>query len=335
MVDYDFSGWATRANLKCSDGLVIMKDAFKHNDGMTVPLVWNHQYSGPDEILGHALLENREEGVYAYCKLNDTESGKTAKLLVQHGDINALSIYANKLKKNMSNVMHGDIREVSLVLAGANPGAFIDYVIKHGEESDEEAIIYTDENILIHSDGGNKKKEEDKPMAETGKTIKDVFDSMTEEQKTVMYALIGTALDGDQDDIAEDDDEEDKEKGRTRMKHNVFENDKERQDDVLTHADQEMILDMAKKSQIGTFQTALQYYADDNELSHDAIAGGFAQSGEGNVTTLFPEYKDVRPGAPELITSDQGWISTVMRKVHKSPISESELVRLIFVTSIL
>ena len=152
-MEYDFSGWATKANLKCSDGRTIMKDAFKENDGKQVPLVWNHQHDDPDNVLGHALLENRDEGVYAYCKFNESESGKTAKLLVQHGDVNALSIYANQLKQNMNNVLHGNIREVSLVLAGANPGASIDSIIMHGEESDEEAIIYTGEELaLSHTD---------------------------------------------------------------------------------------------------------------------------------------------------------------------------------------
>ena len=153
MENFDFSGWATRNDLKCSDGRIIRKDAFKSNDGQKVPLVWNHQHSDPNEVLGHAVLENRNEGVYAYCKFNDTESGRTAKLLVQHGDVNALSIYANQLKQQGPNVMHGNIRELSLVLAGANPGAFIESIIKHGEESDEEGIIYTGENItLSHSD---------------------------------------------------------------------------------------------------------------------------------------------------------------------------------------
>ena len=169
MDKFDFSGWATKANLKCSDGRTIMKDAFKNNDGQTVPLVWNHQHNDPNEILGHALLENRDEGVYAYCSFNDTESAQTAKLLVQHGDINALSIYANQLKQNMNNVIHGNIREVSLVLAGANPGAFIESIISHGEESDEEGIIYTGEKLsLSHADKEEKKEEkkEDKKMPE-------------------------------------------------------------------------------------------------------------------------------------------------------------------------
>ena len=322
--DYDFSGWATRANLKCSDGRTIMKDAFKHNDGKVVPLVWNHQHNDPNEVLGHALLKNMDDGVYAYCKFNDTESGQTAKLLVQHGDVNQLSIYANKLKQQMSNVLHGDIREVSLVLAGANPGAYIDSVMQHGEESDEEAVIYTGEDIVLaHAGCGSsstdeKKKKEiehskEDTMENQEKTVKDVVDSMTEEQKTVMYALVGQAL----EDAGVEEDEE----GGNNMKHNVFDQDEIQNGGVLTHSDQMDIINLAKSSNVGSFQTALEYYAEENSLSHDALAGGFVQSGDGNVTTLFPEYQDVRPGAPELITSDQGWISVVMSKVHKSPIS--------------
>ena len=324
--DYDFSGWATRANLKCSDGRTIMKDAFKHNDGKIVPLVWNHQHNDPNEVLGHALLKNKEDGVYAYCKFNDTESGRTAKLLVQHGDVNQLSIYANKLKQQMSNVLHGDIREVSLVLAGANPGAYIDSIMQHGEESDEEAVIYTGEDIVLAhagcgSDSTDKKKKKEiehskeDTMENQEKTVKDVFDTLNEEQKTVVYALVGQALEnGDM----EDDDEEG---GNNNMKHNVFDQDEIQNGGVLTHSDQMDIINLAKSSNVGSFQTALEYYAEENSLSHDALAGGFVQSGDGNVTTLFPEYQDVRPGAPELITSDQGWISVVMSKVHKSPIS--------------
>ena len=329
MARFDFSGWATKANLKCSDGRVIMKDAFKDNDGATVPLVWGHNHDDPNRVLGHALLENRDEGVYAYCKFNDTESGKTAKLLVQHGDVNALSIYANQLKQQLSNVVHGNIREVSLVLAGANPGAFIDSVMSHGEESDEEAQIFTGETIfLYHSEyddedsilsHANEKKEDKKENKEMDneinkeETVADVFDTLNEKQKTVVYAMIGQAI---EDATADDDDEED-----TNMKHNVFDTDNNEQGNVLSHADQEDILSMAKASNVGSFQTALGIYVEENKLEHDALAGGFIQTGAGNVTKLFPEYKDVRPGAPELITNDQGWISVVMQKVHKSPIS--------------
>lgn len=318
MKKFDFSGWATRNNLKCSDGRTIMKDAFKENDGQTVPLVWNHQHNDASNVLGHALLENRDEGVYAYCTLNETEAGKTARTLIEHGDVKALSIYANRLKQQGGNVLHGAIREVSLVLAGANPGAFIESVIQHGEASDEEAVIYTGEDLqLAHSDDNSDNSDEinhadditnkeDKKMANEEKTVQDVVDSMSEEQKNVMCALIGQAL----EDAGAGDEEDD------NMKHNVFDNDEMYEDDYLTHSDQEDILNIANK--VGSFQDALEIYADDNGLQHDAIASGFAQE---NISTLFPEYHDVRPGAPELITTDQGWISTVMNKVHKSPFS--------------
>lgn len=352
-MEYDFSGWATRNNIKCSDGRTIMKDAFKHNDGQKVPLVWNHQHNNPDNVLGHAILENREEGVYAYCKFNNTEAGLNAKALVHNGDIDQLSIYANKLKSQMNNVFHGCIREVSLVLAGANPGAYIDSVVMHGEGADaeEEVVIYTDEFInlaaeesdeksensdndepLTHADADdnadnnaekeNDKEEEkmdDKEMQEENneKTVQEVFDTLNDEQKDAVYAIVGQIMEDNENDV---DDENNDEEGEDNMKHNVFDNENV-QSDVLSHSDEREILNMAKNSSVGTFQNALAAFADENELSHDAIAGGFVQSGEGNVTTLFPEYKEVRPGAPELITNDQGWVSVVMNKVHKSPIS--------------
>lgn len=329
MDKFDFSGWATKANLKCSDGRTILKDAFKDNDGKTVPLCWGHSHD-PDRVIGHALLENRDDGVYAYCKLNDTEAGKTAKLLVQHGDVNALSIYANQLKQNLSTVLHGNIREVSLVIAGANPGAFIDTVIAHSDDSDEEAIIYTGEEIsLYHSDNteqkGSTKMEDNREKNPNGsendeETVADVFETLSDKQKKAVYAIVTAALEDDGDDDG-DDDSDDEEGGKNNMKHNVFDNDDARKGNVLTHADQEAIVSMAKSSQVGSFQTALDMFAEENELEHDALASGFNQSGSGSVTELFPEYKDVRPGAPELITNDQGWISRVMSKVHKSPIS--------------
>ena len=332
MDKYDFSGWATRANIKCSDGRTIMKDAFKHNDGQKVPLVWNHQHNSPDEILGHAMLENRDEGVYAYCTFNDSEAGKTAKLLVQHGDIEALSIYANQLKEKMSNVIHGNIREVSLVLSGANIGAYIDNVITHGEESSEEAYIFTGEDIVIsHSDDEKEEEESDMKNEQQnkdngeGKTLQDIFDTMTEEQQNAAFAVVGMAISDKEEEmkkkLGENNDVEHSEGGDNIMKHNVFDQD-DRQANTLTHSDQQDILKMAKSSQVGSFQTALEIYADENELKHaDALAGGFIQTTSGNVTELFPEYRDVRPGAPELVTNDQGWISVVMSKVHKSPIS--------------
>ena len=323
MENYDFCGWATRNDMKCSDGRIIRKDAFKANDGAKVPLVWNHQHNDPDEVLGHAILENRDEGVYAYCKFNESESGQTAKLLVQHGDVDALSIYANQLKQQGPNVMHGNIREVSLVLAGANPGAFIESVIRHGEESDEEGIIYTGENITLShagcgsssSDDKKKKKkelehakenedgEEDSKMAEGGKTIAEVFESLNEEQKNVVYALIGQALEGKDIESDEEDDE---------MKHNVFDNEPVAREGVLTHSDQESIIAMAKASNVGSLRTAMNIYASE----HDTLKHGIDE-----IETLFPDYADVRPGAPELIERDQSWVAQVMRKTHKSPIS--------------
>lgn len=327
MDKFDFSGWATKANLKCSDGRTILKDAFKDNDGQTVPLCWGHNHDDPNRVLGHALLENRDEGVYAYCKFNDTEAGQTAKLLVQHGDVNALSIYANQLKQNLSTVLHGNIREVSLVLAGANPGAFIDTVIAHSDDADEEAVIFTGEEIsLYHSDDteqkGSTKMEDNQEKNPKGsendeETVADVFETLSDKQKKAVYAIVTAVLEDDDGD----DDSDDEEGGKDNMKHNVFDHDDARKGNVLTHADQEAIVSMAKSSQVGSFQTALDMFAEENELEHDALASGFNQSGSGSVTELFPEYKDVRPGAPELITNDQGWISRVMSKVHKSPIS--------------
>lgn len=333
---FDFSGWATRNNLKCSDGRTILKDAFKGNDGQTVPLVWNHQHNEPFNVLGHALLENRADGVYAYCTFNDTEQGKNAKLLVEHGDVSALSIFANQLRERASNVLHGAIREVSLVLAGANPGAFIDTVaLSHGDDADGEAIIYTGEPISLYHSGTGKEEEDgdddpddkdksknpDKKDDEDDETIEDVIGTFNEKQKNVFYAVVGEIM--SQKGTADDKKKEEKEKGGNEtMKHNVFDNEQARTN-VLSHADGEAIIGLAKNSQVGSLQTALQIYADENNLTlqHDATSSGFVQTGDGNVTLLFPEYKDVRPGAPELITNDQGWISVVMRKVHKSPIS--------------
>lgn len=327
MDNFDFSGWATRNDLLCADGRTIKKDAFKDNDGQTVPLVYNHQHNDVNNVLGHALLENRDEGVYAYCSFNNTEAGQAAKELVQHGDVASLSIYANKLKQVGGDVIHGVIRELSLVLAGANPGAYIDTVMAHSEDGSEEAIESLEaswnENIMIHSaDSKNEEKEmadeSEKKTTEPDEgeeTVADVFNTLNEKQKTVVYAMIGQAL----KDGGDSDDEDDE--GGNEMKHNVFDQEDTQKGGVLSHADQESIVAMAKTSQVGTFQTALEIYAQDNQLQHDAISSGFVQTGDGNVTTLFPEYQDVRPGAPELLTNDKGWISVVMSKVHKSPIS--------------
>ena len=318
MSKYDFSGWATKNNLKCSDGRTILKDAFKHNDGQTVPLVWNHQHNDPLNILGHALLENREEGVYAYCKFNDTEAGRNAKMLVEHGDVTALSIYANKLKQKGGNVEHGVIREVSLVLAGANPGAFIDSIIRHGESSDEEGVIYTGENLeLYHAEENQNenegKKEEAKEVDnKKEKTVQDVFDTLTEEQKNVVYALIGQALEDkevEHSNINENEEE-------NVMKHNVFENDNYSNDDVLTHADMEQILRDAKR--IGSLREAVLQHNDGDDI-YDTYGIKPNADGEG-ISMLFPDYKNLN-NVPEFIKRDTGWVAQVMGAVHHTPFS--------------
>ena len=312
MERFDFSGWATRNNLKCSDGRTIRKDAFKDNNGQKVPLVWNHQHNEPFNVLGHALLENREEGVYAYCAFNVTKAGQNAKRLVEHGDVSALSIYANQLKQHGGDVIHGSIREVSLVLAGANPGAFIDSIICHGEESEEEAIIYTGEDIyLSHAD--NEEMKEEKPMEDTkkvenntdNKTVKDVFDTLTEEQKTVVYALIGQALESagntdDNDDNDEYDDEED-----NNMKHNVFDQDEMMQGNVLSHSDMEEIFSDAKRT---------------GSLKESFLAHAVGTYGIDQIDTLFPEPKSMNT-PPEFIKRDTNWVAGVINGVHHTPFS--------------
>lgn len=326
--NYDFCGWATKNNLRCSDGRTIMKDAFKHMDGKVVPLVWNHKHDGVIDVLGHALLENRDEGVYAYGTFNDTESGQTAKLLVQHGDVDALSIYANNLKQNMANVIHGDIREVSLVLAGANPGAFIESVIKHGEESEEEARIFTgeyisleDENLkscIEHSEENSKKEDVSMSKNEETKkdttddsnkeeTVEDIFNTLNEKQETVVNYLVGLAL----EEGSNKTDEESK-GGNETMKHNVFDGMEAETQNVLSHADQESIIELAKQSGVGSLKAAMEIFANENaELAH-----GFE-----SYEQLFPDYELTKKGAPELLERDQSWVAGVMSKIHKSPIS--------------
>ena len=315
MESYDFSGWATKNNLKCSDGRTIRKDAFKDNDGQTVPLVWNHQHNESFDVLGHALLENREEGVYAYCKFNDTESGKNAKLLVQHGDVNQLSIYANNLKQQGPNVMHGVIREVSLVLAGANPGAYIESVIRHGDElsyveESDEGIIFTGEDISIfHSEDKSEHNDEEKlehadsekkedTQMENEKTVQDVFDSMSEEQKNVVYAMIGMAL---EDAGVED---EENEGGNEDMKHNVFDQDEYNEENVLSHSDMETIIGDAKR--YGSMKESFLAHAQDYGIE--------------SIDYLFPEAKSLNT-PPDFIKREMGWVSTVMSSVHHTPFS--------------
>lgn len=296
---YDFSGWATRANLKCSDGRTIMRDAFKQNDGQKVPLVWNHQHDDPNEVLGHALLENREDGVYAYCSLNDTEAGKTAKLLIQHGDISALSIYANQLKQNMSNVVHGNIREVSLVLAGANPGASIQSVIQHGATMKDEAMIYTGEELsIMHSDDPKppveKPEKPEKNTDENGETIGDIFNTLNEKQKEVVYALIGEALENNNS-----------EGGNNTMKHNVFDQSEEQNsENVLSHSEMQTIIEDGKR--FGSLKESFLQHADEYGIE--------------NIEYLFPEAKSLNT-PPDFIKREMGWVQTVMSGVHHTPFS--------------
>ena len=326
--DYDFGGWATRNNIKCSDGRTILKDAFKQNDGQKVPLVWNHQHNDPSEVLGHALLENREDGVYAYCKFNDTESGQTAKALVHNGDVDKLSIYANKLKTQMNNVMHGCIREVSLVLAGANPGAYIDSIIVHGDGADaeEEVVIYTDEQIQLtdksdkKSEEGNKEsldsennKKEDKINMDkekelqhadsdnNEKTVQEVFDTLNNEQKDAVYAIIGQAVEDAKN--GEFDDEEDYDEGEENMKHNVFDNDDN--DEVIAHSEiLASAIEDAKK--YGSLRESVIEHAAINNIT--------------DIGKLFPDATALNK-EPIMIEKDQTWVGKIMNAVKHTPFS--------------
>ena len=332
---YDFCGWATRNDIRCSDGRVIKHDAFKKNDGMIVPLVWNHKHDDPFNVLGHALLENRNEGVYAYCTFNETEQGVNAKSLVKHGDICALSIYANQLKQNGSDVIHGNIREVSLVLAGANPGATIESVIAHSDEDSDDAMYVICE--LVHNDEDDTETtenitEEEKPMkkneeviehADGEKTVQDVIDSMTEEQKNVLYALVGAAISDNEN--TEEDDEEDAE-----VKHNVFDNDYE--ENTLSHADMEEILKNAKRA--GSLKAAVEDFGIEKleALQHDdtskygntntpyGIMGLTGNSDSYGVDALFPDAKNYF-NTPQWISRNMDWVSKFLNAASHSPFS--------------
>lgn len=366
---YDFSGYVTKNDLRCSDGRVIRAGAFADQDGVKVPLVWNHDHRNMDNVIGHAYLENREDGVYGYGVFNNTSKGVDAKILVEHGDISAMSIYANKLKQNGSDVLHGVIREVSLVYAGANPGAYIDTIISHEDGADEEAIMYFDQPLdLSHGevkdaekddkqddktaekpaekksesertikeiiDGMTEEKkkvamfiigmamnkgksskavahadsDDEEPVSKDGKTVKDIWNTFTEEEKNAVYAVIGTSI--KENDSSEDEEENDQEE--KSMKHNAFDTTPmdDPMDGVLTHADQLEVIKMAKQQ--GSLRAAIAAYAE----SCDHL-----QHGIENIETLFPDYKDVKPGAPELLTDELAWVTTVMNGVHKSPIS--------------
>ena len=321
MDKWDFSGWATRNDLLCGDGRTIRKNAFKDNDGDTVPLIWNHDHSNQDAVLGHALLENRDDGVYAYCKFNEeTEQGRTGKKLVEHGDVRSLSIYANKLKQIGNDVIHGSIKELSLVLAGANPGAYIDFVMAHGDEEGDAVIANYDENALViyHSDYKETKEEEKvaeeaKKTEESEETVADVFNTLTDKQKNVVYAMLGQALEHSDESDEDDESEEESEGGNETMKHNVFDQEEAVEGGVLSHADQESIITMAKQNNIGTLQMALKTYSEQNK---NTLAHGIDE-----IESLFPDYKTLGTGAPETLERDQTWVGRVMRGTHKSPIS--------------
>lgn len=354
---YDFSGWATRNNLRCSDGRIIMQDAFRDNDGMTVPLVWNHQHNDPNNVLGHALLENRPEGVYAYCKFNDTESGKNAKLIVEHGDVAALSIYANRLKQQGSNVLHGAIREVSLVLAGANPGAFIDSVFAHSDDPDDEAaIIYTGEPLdFAHADGP---KSEDKQMFDKDETVGDVFNTLNDKQKAVVYAMIGEAL---REGSSKEDDKEPEKEPEKEVKHSDNEGDKS---DMAENKTVQDVLNTMDEDQMAVLHALIgealrdgasyadenndgeddsvkhnvfdDYEENDNVLSHSDMEAIFAEArrpgGNGslkdaflahgieNIDYLFPDDRSVS-NTPTFIKREDSWVRKVMNGVHHTPFS--------------
>lgn len=324
--DCDFHGYATKANLTCRDKRVIMPDAFKDQDGEKVPLCWGHQHNSVTSVLGHAYLENRADGVYAYGYFNDTDSGRAGKKLVDNGDVCALSIWANDLVQNGTNVVHGVIRELSLVLAGANPGAYIDSVMQHDDEATQEAeilFVLDKDNIqLAHADSDEDSEDAELQHADEEKTdsseedkkddketVRDVLNSMSEKQKNVLLALVAEGIAAGEETKKNDNNEED-----NTMKHNVFDNDRQDEANVLSYTDQTAIINMAKTSTIGSLQHAMDLFAEQNPDS--VLAHGIE-----NISQLFPDYKDVRPGAPEMLTTDQGWIQKVLKKVHKSPIS--------------
>ena len=329
MAKYDFSGWATRNDLQCADGRIIRKNAFKQQDGETVSLVWNHQHDSQDNVLGHALLENRDDGVYAYCTFNDTESGQTAKKLVRHGDVVSLSIAANQLKQMGKDVVHGIIREVSLVLAGANPGAYIDTVMNHGVAVEDELIINYNENIMLYhsddgaenkdkkpDDGGSKEENPENDDETVDEVMERIRHKLSDKEQDVVFTMIGMAA---LDKKGGSEDNNDSKGGNEDMKHNVFDNKGKSQDNVLSHAAQSEILKLAKSSSVGSLQAAIKIYSEEHELQHADISG-FLQTGNGNITTMFPEYVEAHPSrTPELITNDMGWVDAIMAKTQKIP----------------
>lgn len=343
--NYDFAGWATRSNQLCADGRTILPDAFKHNDGQIVPLIWNHQHNDPFSVLGKALLHCVNGDVYAYCAFNDTESGNTARELVQHGDVCSLSICANQLKQTSNrSVIHGMIRELSLVVAGANPKARIEDVsLAHSDDGSEfvdEIYVFNEETIsLNHADNieedkkDGSKESEDNKKDDSEETLQDVIDTMTEKQKKVMFGLIAEAInenaenenaenknnEGPEDEEkvehSSDNNEVEPLEGGNDMKTNVFDHEAKDNGQMLTHSDQEAIVALAKQSSVGSLKQAIQIYAENNEsLTHGAFS-------DNDIKTLFPEYEMLNNGEPETLERDQSWIAYVMQKIHKSPIS--------------
>lgn len=324
MDEYDFGGWATRNDLLCSDGRTIKKDAFKDQDGMTVPIVWNHDHDSVNAVLGHAVLENRDDGVYAYGVFNNTEEGQHAKELVKHGDVRSLSIYANKLKHAGSNVVHGIIRELSLVLAGANPGATIDWAIAHGDGEEDAFVANYDIAglVLYHSDDKTEKEktvednkgtttpEQSEGKSDDSKTVKDVYSTFNDEQKKAIKYLIGEALSQAEKDNKEGDGE------MGTIKHNVFDQAEMSEGTALTHSDEVAIIEAAKRSNVGSFKQAFKDYITTHKdtLAHGAFA-------DEDVEQLFPEFELVKKGEPDTLERDQTWVGAAMSKVHKSPIT--------------
>ena len=354
----DFSGWATRFMRRCSDGKTILKGAFNGCHGKRVPLVWNHEHDDPARVLGHAELSCRDDGVWADCYLNDTEAGQISNVLVHHGDIVGLSIYANHLTQNKTTgeVSHGEIKEVSLVLAGANPGAYIEEIMAHSDSDDigvffdiEDGLelMHDDEDEegssesgerraeIAHADENENKEEGQKEMAENKeRTVQDVIDGMTEEQKNVMYALIGQAIENERNGAAEHNDEDEEEDDT--VKHNVFDtNDAAQRGNYLSHSDMEAIFKDAKR--LGSLREAVHEHLENGVLMHDdepaadptifgaALTGmtlheGNQTYGVNDVSMLYPEYHNLN-NPPEFIKRDTGWVSKVMNGVKKSPFS--------------
>lgn len=332
-MECDFSGWATKNDLRCADGRIIRKGAFKVNDGKKVPLVWNHQHNSASDILGHAYLEDRKEGVYAYCKFNNTNAGKDAKEAVKHGDVTCLSIWANNLQQDGPSVMHGVIREVSLVLAGANPGAFIESVMAHGEpmgDDDDEGIFYTDESIFIqHDDVGDPEPEAENNDDEEGnddmegKTVKEVIDGMTDEQKQAMAIVIGQAL--EDAGVDTDDNDYDDEEGGDEVRHSIYDEESEINDRYLSHSEMEEIFTNARR--VGSLKQAVNEALDGGVLCHAidttgmTTATGTQTYGFNDPDMLFPDHAPINGGAPEWISRNMDWVTKVINGVHRTPFS--------------